>query len=81
MVGVPHRPLLPSLPTLYVVALRVVALWLSLVVTFACSREEQADRVLVAKKKREEAHGCLQYTDVSIDVCGKIEDYPTKGSF
>ena len=38
-----------------VAVLRVVSLWLSSVVTFACSREEQADRQLVVKKKREEA--------------------------
>ena len=38
------------------VALRVVALQLSSVVTFVCSREEQADRLMVVKKKREEVH-------------------------
>ena len=41
-----------------VVALRVAALRLSSVVTFACSREEQADRLLVEKKDRKEAHVC-----------------------
>ena len=41
-----------------VVALRVAALWLSSVVTFACSREEQVDRLLVEKKDRKEAHVC-----------------------
>ena len=45
-----------------VVVLRVVALWVSSVVTFACSREEQADRLLVVKKTREEAHVCSKVT-------------------
>ena len=39
---------------LRVVALRVVVLRLSSVVTFACSREEQADRLMEVQKKRQE---------------------------
>ena len=39
---------------LWVVALRVVVLRLSSVVTFACSREEQADRLMEVQKKRQE---------------------------
>jgi len=41
---------------LRVVALGVVALRLSSVVTFACSREEQVGRLMVVKKKTEEVH-------------------------